>query len=147
MTWYLDAFFDRREGGVEVIGGIHKWIVPCNWKFPAENFGGDGYHVHWSHLSAVRIGSGGDFRVKPDPGGRARSPGNGHAIMTVGPEMAADPPVPEILAYEAEILPEMQHRLGPRLGHRQADRGHRLPQFLHAAPDVTNLSRVAPARP
>jgi len=24
MTWYLDAFFDRREGGIEVIGGMHK---------------------------------------------------------------------------------------------------------------------------
>jgi 3-phenylpropionate/trans-cinnamate dioxygenase alpha subunit len=41
MTWYLDAFFDRREGGIEVIGGMHKWVMPCNWKFPAENFGGD----------------------------------------------------------------------------------------------------------
>ena len=40
MTWYLDSFFDRREGGIEVIGGIHKWILPCNWKFPAENFAG-----------------------------------------------------------------------------------------------------------
>ena len=28
MTWYLDSFFDRREGGVEVIGGVHKWIIP-----------------------------------------------------------------------------------------------------------------------
>lgn len=37
-AWYLDAFFDRREGGVEVIGGVHKWRVPTNWKFPAENF-------------------------------------------------------------------------------------------------------------
>src|SRR6267378_3225333 len=27
MTWYLDAFFDRREGGVEVIGGMHKWVM------------------------------------------------------------------------------------------------------------------------
>ena len=56
MAWYLDAFFDRREGGVEVIGGMHKWIMPCNWKFPAENFGGDAYHVSWSHLSAVTTG-------------------------------------------------------------------------------------------
>src|SRR5262249_14289991 len=39
MTWYLDAFFDRREGGIEVVGGMHKWVMPCNWKFPAENFG------------------------------------------------------------------------------------------------------------
>jgi len=50
MTWYLDNFFDRREGGIEVIGGMHKWVMPCNWKFPAENFGGDTYHVGWSHL-------------------------------------------------------------------------------------------------
>ena len=54
MTWYLDTFFDRRDGGIEVIGGVHKWVMPCNWKFPAENFGGDGYHVQWSHLSAVQ---------------------------------------------------------------------------------------------
>jgi phenylpropionate dioxygenase-like ring-hydroxylating dioxygenase large terminal subunit len=52
MTWYLDAFFDRRDGGIEVIGA-HKWVMPCNWKFPAENFGGDLYHVGWSHLSAM----------------------------------------------------------------------------------------------
>ena len=38
FTWYLDAFFDRRDNGIEVIGGMHKWVVPCNWKFPAENF-------------------------------------------------------------------------------------------------------------
>ena len=56
MTWYLDSFFDRREGGVEVIGGVHKWIIPCNWKLPAENFGGDAYHVAWNHLSALTSG-------------------------------------------------------------------------------------------
>ena len=55
MAWYLDTFVDRREGGIEVVA-THKWIMPCNWKFPAENFGGDAYHVQWSHLSAVKIG-------------------------------------------------------------------------------------------
>ncbi len=29
-TWYLDTFIDRREGGAEVTGGVHKWTVPCN---------------------------------------------------------------------------------------------------------------------
>ena len=52
MAWYLDTFFDRREGGIEVVGA-HKWVMPCNWKFPAENFGGDAYHVQWTHLSAI----------------------------------------------------------------------------------------------
>jgi len=115
-AWYLDSFFDRREGGVEVVGGIHKWVMPCNWKFPAENFCGDGYHVPWSHVSAARTGSGGDFRLKPDPAGRALSPGNGHSVMTIGPDMDPDPPVPEIQEYEKEIAPEIAKRLGPRLG-------------------------------
>ena len=44
MAWYLDTFVDRREGGIEVVA-THKWVMPCNWKFPAENFGGDAYHV------------------------------------------------------------------------------------------------------
>ena len=115
-AWYLDSFFDRREGGIEVIGGIHKWVMPCNWKFPAENFSGDGYHVPWSHVSAAQTGSGGEFRLKPDPVGRALSPGNGHSVMTVGPDMDPDPPVPEIQEYEKAIAPEIAKRLGPRSG-------------------------------
>jgi len=38
VTWYLEVFFDRREGGVEVVGGMHKWVILCNCKFPSENF-------------------------------------------------------------------------------------------------------------
>jgi phenylpropionate dioxygenase-like ring-hydroxylating dioxygenase large terminal subunit len=134
MTWYLDTFFDRREGGIEVIGGMHKWIMPCNWKFPAENFGGDGYHTSWSHLSAIQTGAGGDFRVKPDPKGVMLSPGNGHCVIGVGPDMVADPPAPEILAYEAEIAPEMAQRLGPRLGLVKPIVGTLFPNFSMLRP-------------
>jgi hypothetical protein len=35
---------DGREGGSVVFGGVQKWIVPTNWKLPAENFAGDTYH-------------------------------------------------------------------------------------------------------
>jgi len=134
MTWYLDTFFDRREGGIEVIGGMHKWIMPCNWKFPAENFGGDGYHTSWSHLSAIQTGSGGDFRINPDPKGVMLSPGNGHCIVGVGPDMIADPPAPQILAYEAEIAPEMAKRLGPRLGLVKPIVGTLFPNFSMLRP-------------
>jgi 3-phenylpropionate/trans-cinnamate dioxygenase alpha subunit len=134
MAWYLDTFFDRREGGIEFIGGTHKWVMPCNWKFPAENFAGDGYHVSWSHLSAVRTGSGGDFRVKPDAVGRALSFNNGHSIMTVGPDMEADPPVPEVVAYEAQILPEMRRRLGRRLQLGKPIAGTLFPNFSMLRP-------------
>src|SRR5271166_6366430 len=81
MTWYLDAFFDRREGGVEVIGGMHKWVMPCNWKFPAENFGGDSYHVQWSHLSAVKTNFSSGAAAKPETTGSLVSPGNGHVLI------------------------------------------------------------------
>jgi 3-phenylpropionate/trans-cinnamate dioxygenase subunit alpha len=147
MAWYLDSFFDRREGGIEIVGGVHKWIIPCNWKFPAENFAGDGYHVHWSHLSAVQTGSGGDFRVKPDNQGRALSLGNGHSIMTVGPDMVADPPDPEVLAYEGRILPEMRQRLGPRLDLGKPIAGTVFPNFSLLRPTSRTIRVWHPRGP
>src|ERR1700704_2976283 len=114
MCWYLDAFFDRREGGIEVIGGMHKWVMPCNWKFPAENFGGDAYHVQWSHLSAVKTAFSTGVTTKPNAGGSMVSPGNGHILICVGPNDIADPPMPEVLAYEEAIRPEVEKRLGDR---------------------------------
>jgi len=147
MCWYLDTFFDRREGGIEVIGGMHKWVMPCNWKFPAENFGGDGYHVHWSHLSAVQIGSGGDFRVKPDPNGRTLAPGNGHCVIAVGAETMADPPAPEILAYEQEIAPEMAQRLGSRLGKVKPIAGTVFPNFSMLRPTSRTIRVWHPRGP
>ena len=113
MAWYLDSFFDRREGGVEVIGGVHKWVVPCNWKLPAENFGGDAYHVSWSHLSAIRAGFAGDFRLR-NTGGSLVSPGQGHCVITLGGGDLAEAPEPELIAYEEETRPEVVARLGPR---------------------------------
>jgi phenylpropionate dioxygenase-like ring-hydroxylating dioxygenase large terminal subunit len=114
MAWYLDAFFDRREGGIEVIGGMHKWVMPCNWKFPAENFGGDGYHVPWSHLSAISTDFASGASTKPETEGSQVSPGNGHVLLCFGPNDVADPPIPEILEYEKQIRPEVDKRLGPR---------------------------------
>jgi phenylpropionate dioxygenase-like ring-hydroxylating dioxygenase large terminal subunit len=134
MAWYLDLFFDRLEGGVEVVGGLHKWIMPCNWKLPAENFAGDGYHVTWSHVSAIRAGFGGDFRVGTDPTGTALSPGNGHCVMTVGANMNADPPAPEIQAYEEKIFPEIAKRLGPRASRMKPVAGTVFPNFSMLKP-------------
>jgi 3-phenylpropionate/trans-cinnamate dioxygenase subunit alpha len=114
MTWYLDNFFDRREGGVEVVGGVHKWVMPCNWKFPAENFGGDTYHVGWSHLSAVKTNFSVGVSTRSEAKGAMVSPGNGHALICVGPDDVGDPPMPEILEYEKRIRPEVQARLGAR---------------------------------
>jgi phenylpropionate dioxygenase-like ring-hydroxylating dioxygenase large terminal subunit len=113
MAWYLDAFFDRREGGVEVVA-THKWVMPCNWKFPAENFGGDAYHVAWTHLSAITTAFATGVTANPRSSGSMVSPGNGHVLICVGPEDRGDPPMPVIQEYERQIQPEVEQRLGPR---------------------------------
>src|SRR5690242_6692247 len=112
MAWYIDTFVDRCVGGVEVIA-THKWIVPCNWKFPAENFGGDAYHVQWNHLSAVKIGLSRCVTANTHSTQRMVSPGNGHALICVGPDDVGDPPMPEIETYK-EIAAAVRRRLGPR---------------------------------
>src|SRR5712691_462994 len=60
FTRYLDQTLDSwdgSDGGTEVLGGVQKWLVPCNWKFPAENFSGDSYH-NISHRSVDLVGVG-----------------------------------------------------------------------------------------
>ena len=113
MTWYMDAFFDRREGGAEVLGGVHKWVVPCNWKFPAENFIGDTYHFLWTHLSPILAGFTPRPTTQSDDSGTAVATGNGHGIFTVASGSTRQPR--EVLAeYEAGIRREVEERLGPR---------------------------------
>src|SRR6266436_2190782 len=60
FTTYLDLTLDSWDGsggGSEILCGIQKWRVPCNWKFPAENFSGDSYH-NISHRSVDLVGIG-----------------------------------------------------------------------------------------
>jgi 3-phenylpropionate/trans-cinnamate dioxygenase subunit alpha len=83
MKYYLDLMLDRMPGGLEVVGGAHKWNVECNWKFPVDNFVGDDYHVPITHGSAFELG----LRVPYGEEGREISTGNGHGFggaYTVG---------------------------------------------------------------
>jgi 3-phenylpropionate/trans-cinnamate dioxygenase alpha subunit len=115
MAWYIDTFVDRREGGIEILA-THKWVMPCNWKFPAENFGGDAYHVQWNHLSAVKVAFSRGATANANNLGRMVSPGNGHALICIGPDEVGDAPMPEIENYEKVIAAEVRQRLGPRAG-------------------------------
>jgi nitrite reductase/ring-hydroxylating ferredoxin subunit len=113
MAWYIDTFVDRCEGGIEILA-THKWTVPCNWKFPAENFGGDAYHVQWNHLSAIKVAFSRGSTANPNSSQRMISPGNGHGLICIGPDDIGDPPSRELDAYEREIAPRVRERLGPR---------------------------------
>jgi phenylpropionate dioxygenase-like ring-hydroxylating dioxygenase large terminal subunit len=74
IRWYLDLMVDRTDGGLEVLPGVHKWTIPANWKFAADNFVGDSYHVARTHRSAIELG------IQPPISnmGHMISPGKGH---------------------------------------------------------------------
>jgi phenylpropionate dioxygenase-like ring-hydroxylating dioxygenase large terminal subunit len=76
MKVYLDLMADRMVGGIEIIGGVHKWIINANWKLAADNFVGDMYHVPVTHGSSLGIG----IRKPWGDDGYQISPGNGHGF-------------------------------------------------------------------
>ena len=98
----------QRGRQAEILGGIQKWLVPCNWKFPAENFCGDSYH-NISHRSVdlAGIGPSGSGRRDMRRARRRRKlhvciPDRGHqTILYVMPAGTAD----------AARLPERPDRL------------------------------------
>jgi len=51
----LDLMLDRRAGGTEILGGVHKWTMEANWKYAADNFGGDDGHHTITHMSIRRV--------------------------------------------------------------------------------------------
>ena len=54
--WFLETRADPQGKGSELVPGVYKWVMDCNWKFAAENFIGDGYHGFISHRSATLAG-------------------------------------------------------------------------------------------
>jgi phenylpropionate dioxygenase-like ring-hydroxylating dioxygenase large terminal subunit len=56
FKWYLDTHIDFVEGGMEVVGEPHRWIVNADWKIGADNFSGDSYHTQFAHRSIFDLG-------------------------------------------------------------------------------------------
>jgi 3-phenylpropionate/trans-cinnamate dioxygenase alpha subunit len=55
-AWFLETRVNPQGQGSEVVGGINRWVMDCNWKFATENFIGDGYHAAITHKSATLAG-------------------------------------------------------------------------------------------
>ena len=118
----LDAW-DGREGGTEVIGGVQKWLMPCNWKFPAENFSGDSYH-NISHRSVDMVGIGPSGTGRRDTAERQLArrlqisfPERGHQTgVYVLPAALATPPAyqgsPVVSEYFKTCEEERRRRTG-----------------------------------
>lgn len=76
VKWYLDLIVGKAE--MEVVGQPEKWMVPTNWRLPAENFTSDAYHTATAHSFLARLGmvKGADFGRE----GYHVNPGNGHGL-------------------------------------------------------------------
>ena len=127
MRLHLDDVLDHRdgrEGGSEVLGGVQKWIVPCNWKFGAENFIGDAYHG-FSHKSVDMVGIGPSGKGRRDDeravGTRLNYliPEGGHGGVSVlqpddVPEIPLFASTPIVGEYFREVSERRRERLGTR---------------------------------
>ena len=55
IGWYLDAFFARTPGGLEVLAPPHRWRAKANWKVGALNFVGDSQHIGTTHIGPITL--------------------------------------------------------------------------------------------
>lgn len=109
MRFYLDLFLGRTDRGTEVVGGPQVWDVKTDWKFCADNFTGDNFHLYTAHGSVVDLGM-----LPPDPmslsfGYLVRAQG-GHVLHLV-----PGPPDPAFayLGLPAELVPQLERNLDP----------------------------------
>ena len=129
---YLDLIldgWDGREGEAEVLCGVQKWLIPCNWKFPAENFSGDTYH-NISHRSVDLAGIGPSGQSRRDLPERTISrrlhvciPNRGH--QTIVYVLPNDQPTPPAYQNSLAVAAYFRHCEEERR-RRRSDAGGRL---------------------
>ncbi len=121
----VTAGWDGRENQAEILGGVQKWLMPCNWKFPAENFSGDTYH-NISHRSVDLAGIGPSGSGRRDMQERmigrrlqVMAPGRGHqTILYLMPQDRPTPPAyqhsPIVAEYFAHCEAERRRQGGDK---------------------------------
>jgi phenylpropionate dioxygenase-like ring-hydroxylating dioxygenase large terminal subunit len=63
--WYLEHFLLRENlGGLEVLPGPQRYMLPANWKIVSENLAGDNYHFTVTHGGLIEaLGKSEDKRI------------------------------------------------------------------------------------
>ena len=107
--WYMDLYFRRTPGGVEVLGPPQRWKVKMNWKVGALNFGADGAHAAKVHAPISKLAIGIDPPVLMQV--LTESPvitmGTGHnGILVFFP-----PGGPEYFGFEPGLVPLFERTL------------------------------------
>jgi 3-phenylpropionate/trans-cinnamate dioxygenase alpha subunit len=163
MAWYMDPLLDRREGGTELIGGVHKIRLNGNWKLAAEQFSGDNYHAGMTHASVLNAWSGADpdgslnaFAERYAQPGRQFSDRQGHGMAgfftTTGRDrvMGGLKDQEIVAAYYEATRPEAIDRLGRQRGLYSPDgAGLVFPNFgfLTMVMGSSNISVIQPKGP
>ncbi|NVD37097.1 SRPBCC family protein [Marinobacter lutaoensis] len=123
-TPYMDVMLDRTEAGTEVISGMQKTVIPCNWKFAAEQFCSDMYHAGtMSHLAGVVSSLPPDMdlsQVKlPSTGNQFRAKWGGHGTGWFNDDFALLQAImgPKVVDYwtKGPAAERAQQRLGNKL--------------------------------
>lgn len=119
MAWYLDVWMDA-TGGAELVGPPTRSVLACNWKTPSENFGGDAYHVGWTHVAALKAlggplaGIAGNAALPPQGAGLQIAMRHGHGLgilYQAGVALMGDL-IPELMEWKARKQPQIERRLG-----------------------------------
>src|SRR5712692_2855748 len=145
MRWYLDLVLKRTVEGMKVVGPPQRWVVDANWKIPAENFVGDGYHIASAHRSVLpRLASVREGGAHHD-GTRTHyqiDAGNGHGL-----QMAAFEPPPAAVARYMGLPEQLWPEVRASLSAAQADLLEGL-TTLHATvfPNLSLLDTAAPPK-
>lgn len=153
MKFYLESFFDRFPGGLEVIGPPHKWLISANWKLPVENQLGDIGHAPYLHGSST--GAAPEAIKEIEDYGLTVVPSAGHsAALRFLPEGTDPAQIAWSLdgrtpPHMAEYLLGVQAKVGERLSPEQARiKGMSLGVYPNFSVLVGNSTiRVAPAVP
>ncbi|MEU9890944.1 Rieske 2Fe-2S domain-containing protein [Sphaerisporangium sp. NPDC051011] len=132
-TGILSLDLIAEKGDMEVVPGIQKFVLRCNWKFTVDNVF-DFYHPQITHMSAIAVGAIPVTSNVIDDGGAKNEEGQDLGVAQLSTDMQAITMLgeyghaisgPSQLAVEAQIpqeyrsvfdwrhTPETQAKLGP----------------------------------
>jgi 3-phenylpropionate/trans-cinnamate dioxygenase subunit alpha len=125
--YYLDGYIDRWDGGMEAVA-FHKWVLPNNWKYMAEQPTSDMQHSEITHASAGMVlnkGSDAADRTKrgTNPTGRQFFADYGHGGAWYGLKGEEVPNTGQAM-QKWEAQPEIAAQIADRLGDDREVRGH-----------------------
>lgn len=132
--WYLDMFFARTPGGIEVLAPPLRWMADKNWKLGPINFGADGPHAIQVHGPITRRAAGlpTDLLVSITQAAPTVCMGGGHigVFLQASDELG----MPEFLGLPPELHEVYRRTLG---GQKSAVLGHLVTGIVTIFPNLS----------